>query len=230
MSSPLGGGECVGEGAGWVDHHRRETADFGDCDQAQPPWPRSIRVRRARRAQQRPGTNAPPAPVTPSDTTGPTFATRLDTPREPREHIFERRMRSRNILGYNIIQHGPTNYRRADSPATQRNATVQSDFVTGHVDWWCRRHIDQDSRRQVSQIGLTRRTAKRYGITGNLVDPLRHNMIQGRHPSGYCEPFGRIGGCPHRCCDRSTTTLAPMAYCRTRERHQRLTQPRRVRS
>lgn len=28
----------LGEGAGWVQDYRQETADVGDCDRAQPAW------------------------------------------------------------------------------------------------------------------------------------------------------------------------------------------------
>ncbi|MCC3332248.1 hypothetical protein [Nocardia abscessus] len=38
MAAPAGGGEGMGEGAGGVEHYRQETADFGDCDSAQPAW------------------------------------------------------------------------------------------------------------------------------------------------------------------------------------------------
>ena len=38
VSARVVGGECVGEGAGWVEHYRQETADVGDCDSAQPAW------------------------------------------------------------------------------------------------------------------------------------------------------------------------------------------------
>jgi hypothetical protein len=38
VSSPVAGGQGVGEGAGWVEHYRQETADVSDCDRAQPAW------------------------------------------------------------------------------------------------------------------------------------------------------------------------------------------------